>query len=89
MAEVQAQGQGQPGSSRWAPRARKSGLYAFMMKFLFDQTVAGVVNIVLFVVLINLLKGETVGRVWELVRLVCSLYFLIRSARYTAVTESI
>ncbi|KAJ5110188.1 hypothetical protein N7532_002833 [Penicillium argentinense] len=64
MAEVQAQGQG---PSRWAPRARKSGLHAFVMKFLFDQTVAGIVNIVLFVVLINLLKGEAVKRVWELV----------------------
>lgn len=62
MAEIQGQG-----SSRWAPRVRKSGLHAFMMKFLFDQTIAGVVNIVLFVALINLLKGASFGRVWELV----------------------
>lgn len=72
MAEIQGQTQGS-GSSRWAPRARKSGLHAFVMKFLFDQTIAGVVNIVLFVVLINLLKGASFGRVWELVIEVCSI----------------
>ncbi|KAJ5409074.1 hypothetical protein N7509_002957 [Penicillium cosmopolitanum] len=66
MAEIQEQTQGQA-SSRWAPRVRKSGLHAFMMKFLFDQTVAGVVNIVLFVFLINVLKGVALGRVWELI----------------------
>ncbi|KAJ5973236.1 hypothetical protein N7481_010446 [Penicillium waksmanii] len=66
MAEIQEQTQGQ-GSSRWAPRVRKSGLHAFMMKFLFDQTVAGVVNIVLFVFLINVLKGVALGRVRELI----------------------
>jgi hypothetical protein len=37
------------------------------MKFFFDQTAASVVNLVLFVVIINLLKGETVARSWELV----------------------
>lgn len=37
------------------------------MKFFFDQTVASVTNLVLFVVLINLLKGEALPRVWELV----------------------
>lgn len=41
------------------------------MKFFFDQTVAGVMNIVLFIVLINFLKGESLGRVWELVLEVC------------------
>ncbi|CAI7630670.1 unnamed protein product [Penicillium pancosmium] len=66
MAELQEQTQGQA-SSRWTPRVRKSGLHAFMMKFLFDQTVAGVVNIVLFVFLINVLKGVALGRVWELI----------------------
>ncbi|KAJ5764606.1 hypothetical protein N7533_003287 [Penicillium manginii] len=65
MAEIKEQTQGQ--ASRWAPRVRKSGLHAFMMKFLFDQTVAGVVNIVLFVFLINVLKGVALKRVWELV----------------------
>lgn len=49
------------------PRARKSGLHSFAMKFFWDQTLAGAMNIVLFVVLINLLKGESLGRVWELV----------------------
>jgi hypothetical protein len=73
MAEIQEQTQGQ--ASRWAPRVRKSGLHAFMMKFLFDQTVAGVVNIVLFVFLINVLKGVALKRVWELVIEVCLVDF--------------
>ncbi|KAJ5608741.1 hypothetical protein N7528_009308 [Penicillium herquei] len=54
---------------KWAPRARKSGLHSFVMKFIFDQTLAGVMNIVLFVVLINFLKGEGLQRLWELVLL--------------------
>lgn len=37
------------------------------MKFLLDQTVGSVGNIVLFIVLINLLKGVGVGGVWGLV----------------------
>lgn len=56
---------------KWAPRARKSGLHSFMMKFLLDQTIAGVMNIVLFIVLIHFLKGETLKRLWELVLEVC------------------
>ncbi|KAJ6003184.1 hypothetical protein N7451_005731 [Penicillium sp. IBT 35674x] len=52
---------------KWAPRTRKSGLHSFMMKFLLDQTIAGVMNIVLFIVLIHFLKGETLKRLWELV----------------------
>ena len=40
------------------------------MKFFFDQTAASIVNLVLFVVLINLLKGETLAKSWELVVLV-------------------
>ncbi|KAJ5092604.1 hypothetical protein NUU61_007474 [Penicillium alfredii] len=51
----------------WAPRAKKSGLHSFAMKFLLDQSVGSVVNIVLFIVLINFLKGESVFRSWELV----------------------
>ena len=59
---------------RWAPRAQKSGLRCFFMKFFFDQTAASIVNLVLFVVLINLLKGETLAKSWELVVLVsCSV----------------
>lgn len=58
---------------RWAPQTRKSGLRSFFMKFFFDQTAASIVNLVLFVVLINLLKGETLAKSWELVILVnCS-----------------
>lgn len=56
---------------KWTPRARRSGLYSFVMKFFFDQTVASVMNIVLFSVLINFLKGESLGRVWELTLEVC------------------
>ncbi|KAF4766078.1 hypothetical protein N7455_005066 [Penicillium solitum] len=52
---------------RWAPRVQKSGLRSFFMKFFFDQTAASIVNLVLFVVLINLLKGETLAKSWELV----------------------
>jgi hypothetical protein len=52
---------------RWAPRVQNTGLCNFIMKFFFDQTVASVTNLVLFVVLINLLKGEALPRVWELV----------------------
>jgi protein Mpv17 len=55
---------------RWAPRKQTSGLRSFLMKFFLDQTVASITNLVLFVVLINLLKGENLGRVWELVILV-------------------
>ena len=62
------------GKEKWAPRAKRSGLHSFVMKFIFDQTVAGVMNIVLFVVLINFLKGESSMRLWELVLLVCFSY---------------
>ena len=55
---------------RWAPRAQTSGLRSFAMKFFFDQTAASIVNLVLFVVLINLLKGETLAKSWDLVLLV-------------------
>lgn len=49
-----------------------SGWRNFAMKFTLDQTVAGVVNIVLFIVLINLLKGEVgIGGLWKLVCDVC------------------
>jgi hypothetical protein len=58
---------------RWAPRKQPSGLRSFVMKFFFDQTAASIVNLVLFVVIINLLKGESLKKSWELVVLVrCS-----------------
>ncbi|KAL7655512.1 hypothetical protein ACMYSQ_007458 [Aspergillus niger] len=50
-----------------AQRRRRGGWYNFLMKFLLDQTVGSVLNIVLFIVLINLLKGVGVGDVWGLV----------------------
>lgn len=54
------------------------------MKFLLDQTVGSVLNIVLFIVLINLLKGVGVGDVWGLVCEVCFLFrlFLFHSIAY-------
>lgn len=55
---------------RWAPQTQTSGLRSFVMKFFFDQTAASIVNLVLFVVLINLLKGETLAKSWNLVVLV-------------------
>lgn len=55
------------------------------MKFVLDQTVAGAMNIVLFVILIGLLKGEDLARVWELVLEVCSSLF---SSSYPASTDA-
>ncbi|BAE62733.1 unnamed protein product [Aspergillus oryzae RIB40] len=49
------------------PKQQRSGMWNFAVKFLLDQTIAGVCNILLFIVLINLLKGSNLGRVWELV----------------------
>ncbi|KAE8374792.1 hypothetical protein BDV26DRAFT_269274 [Aspergillus bertholletiae] len=46
---------------------QRSGMWNFAMKFFLDQTIAGVCNILLFIVLINLLKGLNWRRVWELV----------------------
>ena len=40
------------------------------MKFFFDQTAASIVNLVLFVIIINLLKGESLAKSWDLVILV-------------------
>ncbi|KKK12025.1 hypothetical protein ARAM_005003 [Aspergillus rambellii] len=45
---------------------KRSGMYNFAMKFLLDQTVGSVANIVLFIVLINGLKGSGGGRIYGL-----------------------
>lgn len=45
----------------------------FIAKFLLDQSVGSVLNIMLFLVLITLLKGEGLRRVWEAVVTVCFL----------------
>lgn len=45
----------------------------FIAKFLLDQSVGSVLNILLFLVLITLLKGEGLCRVWEAVVSVCFL----------------
>ncbi|PYI30109.1 hypothetical protein BP00DRAFT_346963 [Aspergillus indologenus CBS 114.80] len=52
-----------------SPRAtNNTGVRNFLAKFLLDQTVGSVMNIVLFVVLINLLKGVGVAGCWGLLR---------------------
>ncbi|KAL2846275.1 hypothetical protein BJX68DRAFT_126915 [Aspergillus pseudodeflectus] len=64
-----------PSTGRWSwrPRGLNSGsgkrqrIFNFAMKFLLDQTAGGVLNIILFVVLINVLKGASLERAWELV----------------------
>ncbi|CAG8918357.1 unnamed protein product [Penicillium salamii] len=48
-------------------RTPPSGLHCLGMKLLLDQTLTSVANIILFVALINLLKGESLPKVWELV----------------------
>lgn len=48
-----------------------SGMKSFIAKFLLDQTVGSVMNIVLFLVLINVLQGAGVERVWEAILVVC------------------
>ncbi|CAG7943360.1 unnamed protein product [Penicillium salamii] len=48
-------------------RTPPSGLRCLAMKLLLDQTLTSVANIILFVALINLLKGESLPKVWELV----------------------
>ncbi|BDD61575.1 hypothetical protein MPDQ_004600 [Monascus purpureus] len=45
-----------------------SGMRNFMAKFVLDQTVGSVVNIVLFIVLINWLKGTSAGAILGLVK---------------------
>lgn len=66
---------------RWRrSRARsRSGLGNFLMKFILDQTVGSVMNILLFIVLINVLKGVGWRRIGELileVRLSFPVWFL-------------
>jgi hypothetical protein len=51
---------------RWRSRSR-SGLGNFLMKFFLDQTVGSVMNILLFIVLINVLKGVGWRRIGELI----------------------
>ncbi|KAL4794928.1 hypothetical protein BDV19DRAFT_364165 [Aspergillus venezuelensis] len=58
-----------PSSTRQAfansPRLRR--LLNFLAKFTLDATLGGILNIILFVMLINLLKGASLSRSWELV----------------------
>ncbi|KAL4870462.1 hypothetical protein BDV12DRAFT_58513 [Aspergillus spectabilis] len=57
--------------SKFQPKSATTGkrrrIFNFAMKFLLDQTAGGILNITLFVALINLLKGASWGRAWELV----------------------
>jgi hypothetical protein len=50
-----------------------SGMRNFLMKFFLDQTIGSVVNIILFIVLINSLKGAGWSVVWEAIGKVCML----------------
>lgn len=49
-----------------------SGMRNFIIKFMLDQTIAGFANIVLFVVLINLLKGASPAKIWDAIGEVCT-----------------
>ncbi|KAL2830211.1 hypothetical protein BDW59DRAFT_141247 [Aspergillus cavernicola] len=59
-------------TATWKPAAAQNTpgrrVLNFLMKFLLDQTAGGILNIVLFVVLINLLKGVSLGGCLELVK---------------------
>lgn len=55
------------------PTGKRRRFYNFTMKLLLDQTAGGILNIVLFVGLINLLKGASLARTWELVLEVCRI----------------
>ncbi|KAL4956234.1 hypothetical protein BDW69DRAFT_158890 [Aspergillus filifer] len=48
-----------------SPRLKR--LLNFLAKFTLDATLGGILNIILFVMLINLLKGASLSRSWELV----------------------
>jgi protein Mpv17 len=56
-------------SARQAP----SGMHSFVAKFLLDQSVGSVMNILFFIVLITLLQGGGVRGCWEAMLVVCSL----------------
>ncbi|KAL2001941.1 hypothetical protein VTN02DRAFT_957 [Thermoascus thermophilus] len=51
--------------ARAAAAAQPSGMRNFAIKWLLDQTVAGVMNILLFIVIINFLKGASLAGVWD------------------------
>ncbi|GAD97846.1 peroxisomal membrane protein 2, pxmp2, putative [Paecilomyces variotii No. 5] len=55
-----------------------SGMRNFIIKFMLDQTIAGFVNIVVFIFLINLLKGASLSTIWELI---CKDFWPITVAR--------
>lgn len=58
-------------ASRWL--GMSPGTRNFIAKFLLDQSVGSVVNILLFIVLINVLQGGGLRVVWEAVCQVCLL----------------
>ncbi|KAL2007585.1 hypothetical protein VTN00DRAFT_9023 [Thermoascus crustaceus] len=45
--------------------AQPSGMRNFVIKWLLDQTVGSVMNIILFIVIINFLKGASLAGVWD------------------------
>ena len=58
-------------SSSSSSESSSSGMRNFVIKFLLDQTAGALLNITLFIVSINLLKGEGPTRIWELIGEVC------------------
>lgn len=60
-----------PRKEKCQTQGQSSGMRSFAMKFFFDQTVGSVLNIILFIITINLLKGEGWNRIWELIGEVC------------------
>jgi len=62
-----------PQGQQTSSSSPSSGMKSFIAKFLLDQSVGSILNILLFLVLITLLQGEGLRRVWEAVVLVCSL----------------
>ncbi|KAL2217260.1 hypothetical protein M432DRAFT_476925 [Thermoascus aurantiacus ATCC 26904] len=50
-----------------AATTQPSGMRNFVIKWLLDQTVGSVMNIILFIVLINLLKGASATAIWDAV----------------------
>lgn len=62
-----------PRKEKTQMQGQSSGMRSFAMKFFFDQTVGSVLNIILFIITINLLKGESWHRIRDLIGEVCPL----------------
>ncbi|KAL4805817.1 hypothetical protein BDV18DRAFT_13408 [Aspergillus unguis] len=62
---VEVKGKFIPKKTSLTGRSRR--IFNFAMKFFLDQSIGGIFNIFLFLALINLLKGASWARTWELV----------------------